>query len=103
MLYFYDYNIPSLTIGYLFDGARLTYVIFGSGLVLMYVLGWIIFWKKSLVLKSLFLSVVPSLLFLGCGVFTLNIPLLGLAAIFAPCHVYISYKNARLKKEEETI
>lgn len=96
-------NIPSLTMGYLFNWARLAYIIFGSGCVLIYVLGWIIFWKKSSVTKSLLLSVVPSLLFLCCGVFILNIPLVVSAAIFAPCHIYISYKNAVVKDEEKAI
>ena len=95
-------NIPSLTMGYLFNWARLAYIIFGSGCVLIYVLGWIIFWKKSSVTKSL-LSVVPSILFLCCGIFILKIPLVVSAATFAPCHIYISYKNAVDKDEEKAI
>ncbi len=88
-------NIPPLVFGFSFNGAFTAYLICGGLLTLLYVIGWIIFRKHSSVAKSLYLSIVPSALFICCGVFALNIPLIAAGVIFAPCHIFISYKNAK--------
>ena len=93
-------SIPLPIGGFWFDGARLVYIICGSLISAAYVIGWIVFWKTNSVFKSLYLSIVPSLLFVECGVFTLNIPLIMFCAVFAPCHILISYKNAKTLNKE---
>ncbi len=65
------------------------------GLVTLYLLGWLVFWKEDSVRKSLALAILPSLLFLERGILIANIPLLILAVLFAPCHTAISYGNAK--------
>lgn len=87
-------SIPGLCKGWLFDGAKNVYLIVGAVLVGLYVLGWIVFWNESSVRKALALSILPSLLFLESGILTRNYPLVVGAAIFAPCHIAISYMNA---------
>lgn len=89
--------IPYMNKGYWFQQGKMVYLILGFLLVNLYCLGWIVFWKENSVRKSLYLSIVPSLLFLESGVLSGNILLLIFAVIFAPCHILISYRNAVLK------
>lgn len=89
--------IPYMNKGYWFQQGKMIYLILGFLLVSLYCLGWIVFWKENSVRKSLYLSIVPSLLFLESGVLSGNILLLIFAVIFAPCHILISYWNAVLK------
>ena len=88
-------QIPPLVKGFYFRGAQIFYLTIGGALTLVYLAGWVLLWKESSVRKSLLLSIVPSALFMSCGIFTLNFPLLVSAAVFAPCHIMISYKNAK--------
>ena len=87
--------------GWLFDGACAAYQISGALLTAMYIAGWVILWREDSVRKSLALSILPSLLFLESGVLTLNYPLIFLSVIFAPCHIVLSYQNAKLKALED--
>lgn len=77
--------------------SRIIYIVVNAVLLFMYLVGWIVFWKKNNVLKALYLSIIPSIIFLFSGVITADIPLLIFAVIFAICHVIISYKNAVLE------
>lgn len=89
--------IPYMNKGYWFQQGKTIYLILGFLLVGLYCLDWIVFWKENSIRKSLYLSIVPSLLFLESGVVSGNILLLIFAVIFAPCHILISYRNAVLK------
>ena len=91
-------QIPPLCAGFWFPEAKTLYLCFGFGLAALYCLGWIVFWKENSVRKSLALSVLPSAMFLVCGAFSGNLPLLAAAVIFAPAHILISYKNAVLSR-----
>lgn len=88
--------------GWLFDGAKTAYIAAGGTLTILYLIGWVVFRKTSSVAKSLYLSVVPSMLFLTCGVLSLNFPLLVSAAVFAPSHVILSFKNTSIKAEADS-
>lgn len=89
--------IPFLNKGFWFENGKNIYIIFGIVLVVLYCVGWIIFWKEDSVRKSLYLSIVPSLLFVESAVVCGNLQLLIFAVIFAPCHILISYMNAVMK------
>ena len=91
---FIFFNIKPAVLGYWFKGGWVAYLVSGAVLTVAYVLGWIVFRNESSVRKSMYLSIVPSVLFIVCGVFTLNIPLMVSSLIFTPCHIIISYKNA---------
>ena len=88
--------LPCMNKGYWFTQGKSIYLILGSGLVIMYCLGWIFFWKENSVRKSLYLSIVPSLLFIESGIISGYVLLVIFAVIFAPCHILISYKNVRI-------
>lgn len=88
--------IPSMSKGYWFKQGETVYLVLGVILVILYCLGWIIFWKENSMRKSLYLSIIPSLLFIESRIISGNILLLIFAVIFAPCHILISYMNAIL-------
>ena len=88
-------RIPVLCHGYWFDGGETVQLAVSVVLVTLYLLGWLVFWKEDSVRKSLALAILPSLLFLERGILIANIPLLVLAVLFAPCHIAISYGNAK--------
>ncbi|MDO5773037.1 MAG: hypothetical protein Q4P16_01840 [Spirochaetales bacterium] len=93
---FMIFCVPVLCRGFCFDGAKTVYFAASSALTVAYLCGWCVFWKENSLRKSIMLSVVPSLLFLESGFFTLNIPLIVCAVIFSPCHILISCKNAEM-------
>ncbi len=88
--------IPFLNKGFWFKSGKIIYVAWGSVLVTLYCIGWIIFWKEDSIKKSLYLSIVPSLFFIKSGIISGNFQLLVFAIIFAPCHILISYMNSIL-------
>ena len=90
---------PFLNMGFKSDGIRTAYIITGSVLAAMYCLGWIVFRNENSVRRSLALSIIPSILFLESGLLSLNFPLIILSIVFAPCHILISYKNAKAQED----
>ena len=89
--------IPFLNKGFWFKSGKIIYVALGIVLVTLYCIGLIIFWKEDSIRKSLYLSIVPSLLFIESGIISGNFQLLVFAIIFALCHILISYMNSILK------
>lgn len=88
-------NIPVLYRGFWLENGQLLYAAVNGVLAVLYCVCWIVFRKRNGLARALFLSVLPSLIFLYSGVMTAYIPLVFFAAIFAVCHVTISCKNAR--------
>lgn len=72
------------------------YLIIDTVLLTAYVLIWIFCFKTNSVFKFLSLSITPSVIFLASGILTCYIALIVSAVIFAPCHILISYKNAKM-------
>ncbi len=93
---FMIFCVPFLCRGFWFNEAKVSYYAASSVLTALYLCGWCVFWNENSLRKSIVLSVVPSLLFLESGFFTLNVPLFICAVIFAPCHILISCKNAEM-------
>lgn len=58
---------------------------------------WIICFKKNTMFKALSLSSIPSAILLLDGLMSRSILLVISSLIFAPAHIMISYKNAKLK------
>lgn len=90
---FMIFNFPYTYWNFWFNHALAVYLITGGGLIVLYELGWIILRKKSL-FRGLYLSIVPSVLFLFCGVMILSLPLIVSAIFFGIGHIAISYKNS---------
>ena len=74
--------IPFMSIGYWFKQGESVYLVSGVILVVLYCLGWIVFGKEGSIRKSLYLSIIPSLLFIESGIISGNILLLFFAVIF---------------------
>ncbi len=90
---FMIFNIPYTWFGFYFNYANIVYIAVNSALVTAYCIIWIILWNRDGMLKSLLLSILPSLVFIFSGVITASIPLIIFAIIFAVTHILISVKN----------
>ena len=88
-------NIPKTCFGWWNDKAFTIYLIVDIVLVTLYCLIWFICFKKNSMFRALALSIIPSIMFLFSGIMTRSILLILAAIIFAPCHIMISYKNAK--------
>ena len=89
------FNIPFTAFGFTSDEAFAVYLIADTVLIVAYCLIWIVCFRKNGTFRALALSIIPSVLFLFSGIMSRSILLIISAVIFAPCHILISYKNAR--------
>ena len=92
---FMIFNIPTTWFGWWSDEAFAAYLIIDILLVILYIALWIICWHKNSVLKSLALSIIPSVIFLFSGIMSRSILLIVSALLFTPTHILISYRNAK--------
>ncbi len=92
---FMIFNIPKTYFGFYFNNGLILYLIVDYILVALYCLIWIICFKKPSVFRALALSIIPSFLFIYSGIMIRSILLIIFSLIFAPCHILISYKNAK--------
>ena len=88
---------PGCGFGFLSDGRFAFYLIVNVVLLAAYCLIWIICFKRNSIFRALALSIIPSVIFLSSGILSRYIPLIVAGTIFAPCHIAISYKNAKLE------
>lgn len=61
----------------------------------LYLLVWLILWKKPSVTRSLLLSLLPSLMFLSSALIDSNYILLLFTLLFAPSHTAVSIKEEK--------
>lgn len=87
-------NIPYTYFNFWFDYAFIVYLSVNGALCFAYLLCWLIFRNSDGKIKALFLSVIPSCIFLFSGIVLANIPLIAFAVVFAVNHIMISYVNA---------
>ena len=90
---FMIFNIPYTYFNFWFTQALIVYLIINGVLLVLYILGWIIFRKGRNTVKMLWLSIIPTTLFLFSGVMLLSVPLIILAVIFGIGHITVSYMN----------
>ena len=88
-------NIPKTWFGWASDEAFALYLIVDAVLVTAYCVIWAVCFKKNSVFRALSLSIIPSVIFLFSGIMSRSVLLMISALVFAPCHILISYKNAR--------
>ena len=89
--------IPNCGFGFSSNEAFVLYLIVDTALITVYCLIWIICLKRNSIFRALALSIIPSVIFLASGILSRYIPLIVAAIVFAPCHITISYKNAKLE------
>ena len=88
------FNIPYTYFGFWFNNALYIYIAVNIILIIVYYLGWIIFRKSKCAVKMLWLSIIPTIIFLFSGIMVSSIPLIAAALIFGVGHITISYKNS---------
>lgn len=88
-------SIPGTCFGWWSDETFALYLIADTLLVLLYCLIWIVCFQKNSLFRALALSIIPSILFLFSGMMSRSVLLILSAALFAPSHIAISYKNAK--------
>lgn len=88
--------IPKCRFGFSSDETFDLYLIANIVLLAVYYLIWIICFKRNSIFRAFTLSIIPSMVFLESGILSHYTPLIVAAVIFAPCHIAISYKNAKL-------
>ena len=93
-------NVPYTYFGFRFNYVLAAYLAVNGVLTFVYLLGWIVLWKKPGVLRALLLSITPSAIFLFSGVMLTNVPLSVLAILFAITHITLSYKNAAAEENK---
>ena len=90
-------NIPGTWLGWRSDEAFALYLIIDTALVILYLAVWIFCFKKDGIFRALALSVIPSVIFLFSGIMSRSLLLTSSSLLFAPSHIFISYKNAAAK------
>ena len=91
---FMIFNIPSTWFGWWSDEAFTIYLLVDALLIVLYLTIWIVCWRKNNVFRALALSIIPSVIFLFSGIMCRSLLLIISSLLFAPTHVFISYKNA---------
>lgn len=92
---FMIFNVPGTWFGWWSDEAFAVYLIVDAILAALYCVIWIVCFRKNSMFRALALSVIPSVLFVFSGIMSRSVLLVIAAVLFAPCHIMISYKNAR--------
>ena len=91
---FMIFNIPSTWFGWWSDEAFAIYLLVDALLIVLYLTLWIVCWSKNNVFRALALSIIPSVIFLFSGIMCRSLLLIISSLLFAPTHIFISYKNA---------
>ena len=91
---FMIFNIPSTWFGWWSDEAFAIYLLVDALLIVLYLTIWIVCWRKNNVFRALALSIIPSVIFLFSSIMCRSLLLIISSLLFAPTHIFISYKNA---------
>ena len=91
---FMIFNIPSTWFGWWSDKAFTIYLLLDALLIVLYLTIWIVCWRKNNIFRALALSIIPSVIFLFSGIMCRSLLLIISSLLFAPTHIFISYKNA---------
>lgn len=86
-------NIPFLVHNTDNNFANIFYIVFSSLLLCAYIAVTIINYFKHMPVLFLLLAIIPSILFVVCGIIFFYIPLVVTALIFSITHIYITYHN----------
>ncbi len=88
-------NIPGTCFGWWSDEAFALYLAVDAVLVILYCAIWMMLFRRNCLFRALALSIIPSVLFLFSGIMSRSVLLTIAAVLFAPCHIMISYQNAK--------
>lgn len=69
-------------------------------LIALYWLAWLVYFLgKEQMFVVMALAILPTIIFVGSGIMMQNYVLLGFAIVFGVCHIFLTYKNAKLAGE----
>lgn len=95
------FNIPYTYLGFWFSGARDVYLTVNCVLLFTYCLGWIVFCKSDSLIKVLWLSFIPIVIFAFSGIMLLSVPLILFSVLFGVGHINFSVINFKLKENKK--
>ncbi len=95
---FMIFQVPGTWFGWWSEEAFAAYLIGNAVLTALYCGVWIVCFRRNTVFRALALSILPSAIFLLSGILSRSVLLLISALLFAPAHVLISYRNAKLEQ-----
>ena len=93
-------DIPGTCFGWQSSEMMAVYLAVNAVLAAAYCIIWAVCFRKSGIFRALALSIIPSVMFLFSGLLCRSVLLTAAALIFAPSHIMLSYKNARLQANE---
>ena len=93
-------DIPGTCFGWQSSEMMAVYLAVNAVLAAAYCIVWAVCFRKSGIFRALALSIIPSVMFLFSGLLCRSVLLTAAALIFAPSHIMLSYKNARLQANE---
>lgn len=87
------FNIGIAEFGFCSVGAFLTYLIGNVFFIILYWIIWMLYFMKQTYWKQIALAVIPTGIFLLCGITMLHYSLVIFALIFGIGHIYVTNKN----------
>ena len=84
------FNIGIVEFGFASPAGFLVYLFGNVTLLVVYFLFWIIYAKRPTLFCTVMLAVLPTLIFLLCGVTLQYWLLVGFAVLFGVAHIYVS-------------
>lgn len=96
---FIVFNIPFLCFALPLDKLLPLYLAVNGALLFLYLLGWIVFKNNDSIVKAVWLSAVPTVIFLFSGLCVLSVPLVISAIVFGIGHITLSVKNCICRNE----
>ena len=97
-IFFMIFNIPHTWFSFFVPNGLTIYIVVNAILVGAYLFFYVVFWNADRLSKALFLSIIPSIIFLFSGIMILSIPLIICAILFAFTHIYISVHNSGISR-----
>lgn len=71
----------------------LVYLVINTVLLLLYLIVWVFYFKNKSLCKALFLAIIPTIIFLICGITLRHLGLMTFSIIFGTTHILMTYKN----------
>lgn len=93
-IFFMIFNIPHTWFSFFLPNGLTIYIVTNAILVGAYLFFYVVFWNTDRLSKALFLSIIPSIIFLFSGIMITSIPLIIFAILFGVTHIYISVYNS---------
>ena len=82
-------------LGFSSVGAFLVYLFGNALLILIYWIVWLLYFIKQNLAKSMALAIIPTCIFLLCGIILQHVLLVISAIVFGVGHIYVTFQNGR--------